>query len=432
MVSRFLMVPEGVIVSSGCRIAGRVHPPPSKSLSQRVLNLGLLIGEPLEIGQPLIAEDTELFLAALETVGTDVHETADGLRLDRRQPKSRGQIWCGNNGTMLRFLTAALTCVSGAWKLDGTARLRQRPIGPLVEALVTLGARIRYEQTPGFAPITIEGGTLSGGSVELDARDSSQFVSALLMAAARAESEITVQVKNLVSAPYLRLTLDVLRDFGAEIDAPDSRKFRVRPSRLGLRRYEIEADFSSAAYPAAAAVLTGGRIRLEGLSRGSHQGDREFIDVLGRMGARIDWQPKALEIGVGKTLTSVDVDFSNLPDQVPTLAAVAPFASGTTVIRNVAHLRIKESDRLAAMACELRRLGAVIEELPDGLVIEGCWADRDRIPGNSVEVQTYGDHRIAMSLAICGLLRPGVTVGTPEVVAKSYPAFWNDLESLVQ
>ena len=193
----------------------------------------------------------------------------------------------------------------------------------------------------------------------------------------------------------------------------------------------MEGDFSAAAYPAAAAALTGGRVRIEGVSPRSKQGDRRFLEVLDRMGARVEWLSDTLQVTGAPVLHSVEVDFSDMPDQVPTLAALAPFAVGTTTIENVPHLRIKESDRLAAMSTELRRLGADLDELPAGLEVRGSWAERS-VPSAETEVETYGDHRIAMSLAICGLRRPGLVVRQPEVVAKSYPAFWRDLEGLIE
>ena len=410
-----------------------MRPPPSKSITQRVLNLTLLAGCPIEIKRPLLAEDTELFLAALKSLGYRYERQEGRIALTPGAATAGAQIWCGNNGTMLRFLTAALTTVPGEWLLDGSERLRQRPIGPLVDALRPLGARISYKEREGFAPVAIAGGSLQGGSVELDASLSSQFVSALLMAATQAEDEVVLKVRALVSAPYLQLTRKVLTSFGATtLEEAQAGVFRVQPTTLRKGCFEVEGDFSSAAYPAAAAVLTGGTVSLAGLTRDSEQGDRGFLDVLSAMGAEVKWDDKGLEVGAGSTLTGIDRDFSRMPDQVPTLAVLAPFATGRSTIRNVRHLRIKESDRLAAMVCELRRLGASIQERADGLEIEGTWADRNRIPTQEVEVETHGDHRVAMSLAICGLVRPGVVVGTPEVVAKSYPSFWNDLENLIR
>jgi 3-phosphoshikimate 1-carboxyvinyltransferase len=192
----------------------------------------------------------------------------------------------------------------------------------------------------------------------------------------------------------------------------------------------VEGDYSAAAYPAAAALVTGGEVELHGLEPGSHQGDRGFLEVLERMGAEIEWQTEGVRVAAGSRLTAVDLDLSSMPDQVPTLAALAPFARGTTRIRNVPHLRLKESDRLAAMASELRKLGVEVTEIEDGLVIPGLWAETTP-PEEQVVVDSHGDHRIAMSLALTGLRRPGVSVANSGVVAKSYPSFWSDLEGLL-
>lgn len=430
---RLIPVASGYAIPSHCVARGTVQPPPSKSITQRVLNLTLLARSPIEIKRPLLAEDTDLFLASLESLGFECERQEGGIALAPGVPADRAQLWCGNNGTMLRFLTAALTTVPGDWLLDGSERLRQRPIGPLVEALRSLGANIRYEDRQGFAPVAIVGGSLQGGSVELDASLSSQFVSAMLMAATQAEDEVVFKVRALVSAPYLQLTRKVLAAFGATVlKEPQEDVFRVQPTILQQRCFEVEGDFSSAAYPAAAAILTGGVVSVQGMDQDSEQGDKGFLEVLSAMGADIEWDDRGFKVRAGGPLTGIDVDFSRMPDQVPTLAALAPFAAGRTRIRNVRHLRIKESDRLAAMAGELRRMGASIQERPDGLEIEGTWADRERIPREEIEVETHGDHRVAMSLAVCGLARPGVTVGTPDVVAKSYPSFWDDLNHLLR
>ena len=423
---------SGYAVPAGRVVRGRLQPPSSKSLTQRILNLTLLARQPVIIERPLVAEDTETYLSALAALGFEALQQSDRIRLTPTTVARKAELWCGDNGTMLRFLTAALATTPGEWLLDGSERLRQRTVGPLVDALRILGARIEYTGRRGFAPLRILGVRLSGGEVELDASQSSQFASALLMAVTQARGPVTAKVQSPVSTPYLDLTLEVLQSFGADVGHESSgNSFGVRPGPLHGGRHVVEADFSAAAYPAAAAALTGGPVDLTGLERRSKQGDRRFLDVLEAMGAVVTWQGSSVEVRGSGRLTAIEVDFANLPDQVPTLAAIAPFAKGRTVIRNVSHLRIKESDRLFAMAAELRRLGAVVEERPDGLGIEGVWS-AGSIPANRVRVETHGDHRVAMSLAVCGLRRPGVVVGTPEVVAKSYPAFWDDLESLLQ
>jgi 3-phosphoshikimate 1-carboxyvinyltransferase len=337
-------------------------------------------------------------------------------------------------------------------------------VGPLIEALRRLGAEIDCHRREGFAPLTVHGGGLAGGRTRLDAGASSQFLSALLMAALAARGEVEVEVSSLTSEPYVELTLAAIAELGGAVGRPAPGVYRVRPGLAfppgGEGRVRVEGDFSAACYPAAAAALTGGPVVLAGLAAGSRQGDRRFLDLLARMGASVVWREGAggdaeVEIagpgrgGEGGTagggdgaggaagpggatgaLAAVEADLGAMPDQAPTLAALAPFARGTTVLRGVAHLRIKESDRLAAMAGELGRLGVPVEERPDGLVVPGVWADREP-PGEPVVVDPHGDHRIAMSLALAALRRPGVTIADPGVVAKSYPDFWRDLGALL-
>ena len=417
-------------IPGGVAIEGTVEVPPSKSLTQRFLNLALLARQPVVLVGPLRSDDTDLFATALSRAGHEVSLDDDAMGIRPGAIPDGGELYCGNNGTMLRFLTASLTATPGDWHLDGSARLRQRPLGPLVDALRRLGARIEYVGKDGFAPLRISGGSLEGGRTEIDARQSSQFASAILMAATAAEKPVELRVRSLASAPYVDLTLDTLERFEAMIDSPAESTWTISPGPLRGGTWTMEGDYSAAAYPAAAAALTGGRVRLHGVPPDSKQGDRKFMQVLARMGARVEWLSGVLQVSGTSTLQSVEVDLSDMPDQVPTLAALAPFASGTTSIENVPHLRIKESDRLAAMSAELRRLGADLVELPDGLKIRGGWAE-GLVPSEEVEVDTYGDHRIAMSLAICGLRRPGVVVRDPGVVGKSYPAFWRDLEGLI-
>jgi 3-phosphoshikimate 1-carboxyvinyltransferase len=432
--------PDPREVPAGRTARGRVAPPPSKSVTHRYLNLGLLAGAQARAGsgggaalvveRPLDAEDTRLFLAALPSLGFDVEASPGAVRL---APRGAGgpleaEIFCGNAGTMLRFLTAALTAIPGRFRLDGTPRLRERPVGPLVAALRRLGAVIGCPGREGYAPLEIEGGTLGGGRTALDAGESSQYLSALLMAALAAPAEVTVEVGALTSEPYVGMTLAAAAAFGGQIEAEGGR-FRVRPSRLGAERLRVEGDWSAACYPAAAAALTGGEVRIEGMAADSRQGDRGFLDLLAAMGAAVAWSDGGVTVRGGE-LRGIDADLSAMPDQVPTLAALAPFAAGTTRIGNVPHLRIKESDRLGAMAAELRKLGAEVEEGPGSLAIPGIWHGR-RATAGPVTVEPHGDHRIAMSLALVGLRRAGVRIAAPEVVGKSYPGFWEDLESLL-
>ncbi|MDH3744027.1 MAG: 3-phosphoshikimate 1-carboxyvinyltransferase, partial [Acidobacteriota bacterium] len=429
----------------------------SKSISNRFLNLALLFPGETRIRRLLEAEDTEAFLEAIRLLGrrvvigsdeqsnrgaTEVHV---GAPVEPVFPSSRTEISCGASGTMLRFMLATLATEPGRWRLDGTERLRERPVGPLLEALRSLGAEIRCLGTKGFAPLEIAGRELSGGTVNLDSADSSQYASALLMAGTRGKIPLEIDLPGLVSSPYLDLTVQAIEDFGGRADRGDGEghsKCRVEPgmsNRGGAHRdVRVAGDFSSAAYFAAGATLASGRVELHGLRRDSRQGDRRFLDVLEEMGATTGWRDgppngsdaaEILEVESGGPLLALERDMSALPDQVPTLAALAPFAKGTTRITRVAHLRLKESDRLTGMAVALRRAGAEVIEEPDGLVIPGVWAEQAP-PTTDVTLDPRDDHRLAMSFAVLGLGRPGITVSEPEAVGKSYPGFWEDFEGV--
>ena len=430
--------PDRVEVPAGVPVAGRVRVPSSKSVTNRYLNLALLAEARTELEWPLVAEDSEQFASALVTAGFRVERAAHRWTVTPPAAERRGSgtpavepvtLDCGAGGTMLRLLTGSLAALPGRWLLDGVPRLRERPIGPLVAALERLGATYDYLGRAGYPPVVVEGGTLVGGETVLDAGESSQYLSSLLLAALRAERPVEVTVEALTSAPYVDLTLEAAERFGGAIERLSAARFRVEPATLAAGRVRVEADYSAAAYPAAAALVSGGEVVLTGLHPASAQGDRQFLALLERVGGRFEWRGSELTVSGGSELAAVDADLSAVPDQVPTLAAVAPFARGTTRIRNVAHLRLKESDRLAVMARELGRLGATIRETDDGLEIEGTWSD-DAPPSERVTVDPQDDHRIAMSLAVAGLRRPGVTIADPAVVAKSSPDFWSDFFAL--
>ena len=451
-------------IPCGRRAVGRVRVPPSKSLTHRFLDLALLARRPIVIERPLQAEDTALFLAALDRMGWSVEEDAERREVALRPPLPASpaspaspaptspsapsatsgasadatvEILCGNAGTMLRFLVASLAVLPGHWRLDGVARLRERPVGPLIAALRGLGVDLHERARPGCVPLEIVGGSLTGGATRLDAGESSQYLSALLLAGLAAPRPLAIEVVSLTSAPYVEVTLAAARRFGGrlEIEPPAAGAaatiYRSYPGLLPPPRVRVEGDASAACYAASAAALTGGHVVLEGLAADSAQGDRRFLDLLAAMGAAVTWHGDEVEVRGTGGLRAVTADLSAMPDQVPTLAALAPFAHGTTSIRNVAHLRLKESDRLAAMATELRRLGAPVEEGADRLDIAGTWAAAPP-PAGRVEVDSHVDHRIAMSLALVGLRRPGVMIGAPQVVAKSYPAFWRDFLRLLE
>jgi len=422
--------PDPLEVPSGRRLDGRVEIPPSKSITHRMLVLALLSGQALEIERPLLADDTRRMLAALGALGWSVRADVAAVVLrPPTRPVEAAAIDCGGAGTMMRLLCGALATIPGRFRLDGAPRLRQRPMAALVEALRGLGAQIEYLGEEGFAPLEITGVQLRGGEIELEAGESSQFVSALLLAASRAAGPVEVHARGLVSAPYVDLTREALGRFGVSVEVKGSR-FRVEPGLRAVASVSIEGDYSAAAYPAAGAALSGGRVVLDGLENDSAQGDRALLQLLETMGAEVEWNDGSITVTGTGILLALDQDLSRMPDQVPTLAALAPFARGTTRMRNVSHLRLKESDRLEVMRRELERVGARVSLENDDLSIHGCWATVDP-PTTPVTIDPEADHRIAMSMALVALRRPGITIGDPAVVEKSYPGFWRDLDLLM-
>jgi 3-phosphoshikimate 1-carboxyvinyltransferase len=400
--------------------------PGSKSYTHRALMAAALAAGESVLTNALAAEDTELTAAALAQLGAGIDWQGTTIRVTGRSGRwlpAQLPIYLGNSGTSMRFLTALAALGEGEYLLTGTDRLCQRPLGELLEALGQAGVRAVSERGDGCPPVRVTGG-LTGGKARLSGAISSQYLSALLFIGPLAPAGLTIDITGeLVSRPYVDLTLEVLADFGISYYREGYHFFEL-PGGQGYlpRDYEIEADASSASYFWAAAALTGGRVTITNLSLESSQGDAAFPEVLGRMGCAIESTPAGLTVQ-GGPLQGVTVDMSTMPDLVPTLAVLAAFAAGDTVITGVAHLRHKESDRLHAVATELGKLGIEVRETPDGLVIRGG------APKGAV-IHTYNDHRIAMSFAVAGLKIPGVVIEDPECVAKSFPDFWQFFEQL--
>ncbi len=410
-----------------------LHVPGSKSLTNRALVLAALAGDhSCCLSGALRSEDTELMIEGLRTLGHDIdahwHYDPPEIWLHHPQKVSLpafADLFVGNSGTTMRFLTALVSLGRGRYRLDGVARMRERPIEDLLDALRQLGVHAVSEAGNGCPPVIIETTGLRGGSVRIKGDQSSQFLSALLLAAPFASGETIIEIEGpLVSQPYIDMTVAMLRNLRYEIEEEDGRRFRVPPNqgRHFTGREDIEPDASAASYFFAAAAITGGRVTVQGLSSASLQGDVRFIDVLEQMGCRVDRTPNAISVE-GSELHGVDVDMNAISDTVMTLGAVACFTQGPTTIRNVGHIRHKETDRLHALATELRRVGASVEERADGLTIAPG-------PLHGGEIETYNDHRMAMSLALVGLRVPGVVILNPGCVAKTYPEFFADLEKL--
>ena len=402
--------------------------PPSKSYSVRALLLGAMSEGTTTITNCLDADDTRYALEALRVLGFDIVGSIQReLYIGPRKSMSANEvpIFVGNAGTVMRFLTGWLAFTPGRFLLQGEARMHQRPIGDLVDVLLQIGAEVEYAEREGYPPLRIRGKRMRGGfDVGISAETSSQFVSALMLGGATLREGITLRVASLASSPYVDITADILQSFGARVER-EGNVVSVRPGSLHRDSYRVEGDYSSASYWFAAAAATGGVVRVQGLATPTAQGDSGFADIIAALGCDVSVKPDEIVVTGRERLRGGSFDCNAMPDIVPTLAAIAPLAGEPIEITNVANLRVKESDRLATVTSELRRLGATVEERSDGLLIQPGWNTEPAV------VETHNDHRIAMSFAIAGLARGNVTIAEEQVVSKSYPRFWRTLDELI-
>jgi 3-phosphoshikimate 1-carboxyvinyltransferase len=413
-------------------IRGRIRPPGSKSITNRALVCAALAKGTSTLTGALDGEDTRVMIDSLGRLGIRIESRDAGKTLivhgcGGKIPATSAELFVGNSGTTIRFLTAVCALGHGTYRLDGVERMRERPIGDLLEALNQLGANCRGEQRAGFPPVKVLARGLRGGRVTVRADISSQFLSGLLMAAPYAEGDVTVEISGeVVSQPYVGMTLAIMGAFQAAVACTlDSWEYRiVAPKPYAAREYQIEPDASAASYFWAAAAITGGSVTVEGVTR--LQGDVDFVQCLEQMGCYVKFAPDGVAVS-GRARNGIDVNMNAISDTVQTLAAVALFADRSTTIRGVAHIRHKETDRIGDLARELRKFGATVDELPDGLKITPPADIRQRL---AVMVETYNDHRMAMSLALPGLILPGVTILNPACTAKTYPNFFDDLARL--
>ena len=406
-----------------------IRPPGSKSITNRALVCAALAEGCSTLVGALDSEDTRVMIDALRALGLDVAHDTDSSTIritgcGGRIPATEADLFVANSGTTVRFLTAMVTLGRGTYRLDGTTRMRERPIGDLLHTLRQLGADATSELDTGCPPVMVRADGLPGGWASVAGNISSQFLSGLLMAATGAGKPVELAVEGaLVSKPYVEMTLAVMRAFGVSVESGNLDRFVVdSPQSYKGCRYEIEPDASAASYFFAAAAITGGEITVEGLTRDSLQGDVRFCDCLQQMGCEVRYADNAITI-TGGALHGVEVNMNEISDTVQTLAAVALFADGPTRIHDVGNIRFKETDRLSALCTELRKFGAVVEEFDEGMSITPA-------ARHGARIDTYDDHRMAMSMALVGLGTPGVIIRDPGCTAKTYPAFFDDLSSL--
>lgn len=426
-----------------------VRVPGSKSLTNRALLIAALADGTTRLENALFSDDSRYFAAALQTLGFDIRldEASQTMTVSGqggRIPASHAELFIGNAGTAARFLSAFLTLGSGQYTLDGEPRMRERPIGDLVETLEALGAVIeprldnsildnsKFESSNNLPrksicpPILIHASGLLGGQASIAGDISSQFLSALLMVAPYAKNPVELTLSTeLNSKPYVEMTLAVMEEFGLSVERRGYEQFTVRAGCYQPReRYIVESDASAASYFFAAPLICGGTVRVENISRQSKQGDIQFLNILAQMGATIAETDHCILVTGHSTLRGLDVDMRDIPDTAQTLAAIAPFAISPTRIRGITSARVKETDRVSATCTELTRLGVTVEEHPDGMTIYPC---KDIRPA---KIQTYNDHRMAMAFALIGLRAPGIEIENPGCVSKTFPNYFDVLSQL--
>jgi 3-phosphoshikimate 1-carboxyvinyltransferase len=411
-------------------IRASVRPPGSKSITNRALVVAGLAEGTSCLSGVLDSDDTRVMVASLNRLGISVdHDGTAGIAVIQgaagKPPAASAELWLENSGTSIRFLTAVACLGRGHYRLDGNSRMRQRPIGDLCHALNALGGNAHCEQDNGCPPVLANGSGLAGGTASIAANLSSQFLSALLMAAPAAARPVELVLTGPpVSEPYIEMTIRVMQAFGVQVDTATAGRYGIAPQTYRGRSYEIEPDASAASYFFGAAAVTGGEVTVEGLTRQSLQGDVRFADVLEQMGCHVNWGQSSVTLR-GGPLHGIDVDMGEISDTAQTLAAVAVFADGPTRIRNVAHIRHKETDRIHALVTELRRLGQSVDESAEGLTIRPC-------PVQPATIETYNDHRMAMSFTLVGLRSDGIRIADPGCTAKTYPKFFEDLRTVCE
>jgi 3-phosphoshikimate 1-carboxyvinyltransferase len=427
-------------------LSATVRVPGSKSLTNRALLIASLANGTTHLTNALFSDDSRYFAKALQTLGFDVqldetnHEmTVTGL--GGKIPAQKAELFIGNAGTAARFLSAFLTLGHGEYILDGEPRMRERPIGDLVDSLTELGAKIEPVErlTPALSkveglnvkqqlcpPVKITASGLPGGKTSIAGDISSQFLSALLMVAPYAQSPIEIELTtDLNSKPYVDMTIAIMQDFGVEIKRNGYSQFTVSPSHFSpFTSYPIESDASAASYFFAAPAICGGTVKVENISRKSVQGDIAFLDVLSQMGCTVTEENNSLLVTCNSQPKGLDIDMRDIPDTAQTLAAIAPFADSPTRIRGIASARVKETDRVSATCNELKRLGVQVDEYEDGMTI---YPTLNFQPST---VRTYNDHRMAMAFSLIGLRFDGVTIENPSCVSKTFPNFFEVLETL--
>jgi len=427
---------EQLLLNPIAKVDGEINLPGSKSLSNRALLLAALAQGSTTLTNLLDSDDIRHMLNALKKLGVNYQLSSDkkqcvveglGRAFDTTE-LGQLELFLGNAGTAMRPLCAALCLGQGEYVLTGEARMFERPIGSLVDALQQAGADITYLQEKNYPPLKIKGTGLNGGTIQIDGTVSSQFLTAFLMSAPMAREDTIIEiVGELVSKPYIKITLQIMQDFGIKVENENGeyQRFVIKGGQTYTApgEYLVEGDASSASYFLAAAAIAGGTIKVTGIGRKSVQGDIQFADALEAMGANIEWGDDYIKASKGK-LKAIDMDMNHIPDAAMTIAVTALFAQGTTKIRNVYNWRVKETDRLYAMATELRKVGAEVIEGHDFIEIT------PPVKLNHAAIDTYDDHRMAMCFSLVALSDTAVTINDPKCTSKTFPDYFEKLASV--
>lgn len=409
-------------------VTGSICPPGSKSLTNRALIVAALAEGKSTLTGVLESQDTLVMRDSLTKLGFQLNYSSKDVTIEivgqgGRIQNSEAELWLENSGTSIRFLTAFCALGDGAFHLDGNQRMRERPISPLVDALNQLGVSVSCTENNDCPPLTVHGSGLKGGRAKVAGNISSQYLSALLMVAPCAQSELILELNSeLVSKPYIEMTLAVMSAFGVSVDTSKENQFRIEPQTYQPQSYAIEPDASAASYFFGLAAVTGGEVTVENLTRKSLQGDIHFVGALEKMGCLVTEHENSITVK-GADLKGIDIDMNAISDTAQTLAVVAAYAEGPTRIHNIAHVRHKETDRITAVANELRKAGIQVDEFEDGLTIHPG-------PVQPASIKTYDDHRMAMSFALLGLKNKGIVIEDPKCTSKTYPRYFEDLFGL--
>jgi len=424
---------EQLTLSASTSAKGSITLPGSKSISNRTLLLAALADGTTEIRDLLASDDTSRMLEALQTLGVKLENFAENAwrvtGCNGNFPNKNADLFLGNAGTAFRPLTAALAFANGDYQLSGVPRMHERPIGDLVDALRQAGAQVEYVQNTGFPPLKISAATLNlNNAIKIRGDVSSQFLTALLMALPLTKQKASIEVVGeLISKPYIEITLNLMAKFGVQVERNGWQSFTIaaNSSYRSPNQIFVEGDASSASYFLAAGAIAGD-ITVEGLGEHSIQGDVRFVEALALMGGNISYGENHITAGKAEKIKAIDLDCNHIPDAAMTLAILALFAQGTTTLRNIASWRVKETDRIAAMATELRKVGATVEEGADYIKVT---PPAQLIP-NAV-IDTYDDHRMAMCFSLVSLGNVPIVINDPNCVAKTFPNYFAEFKKLV-